>query len=105
VTEKSTGKRYAAKEIIKAGLKKEDEVGLYQEIEILKELRHDHIIRFHGFFEEAERFFVVLELLEGGELFDRIVQKACYSEKEARDLVFILLTAIKYCHDRNVVHR
>ncbi len=47
----------------------------------------------------------LLELLEGGELFDRIVKKTCYSEKEARDLVHVLYRAIKYCHDRNVVHR
>jgi calcium/calmodulin-dependent protein kinase I len=43
--------------------------------------------------------------LEGGELFDRIVKKAFYNEKEARDLVFILLKAIKYLHDKGIVHR
>lgn len=41
----------------------------------------------------------------GGELFDRIVQKVVYTEKEARDLVTILLEAVKYCHDRGIVHR
>jgi serine/threonine protein kinase len=38
-------------------------------------------------------------------LFDRIVEKTFYNEKEAKDLVQILLSAIKYCHDRNIVHR
>lgn len=41
----------------------------------------------------------------GGELFDRIVKKVVYTEKEARDLVTILLEAVKYCHDRGIVHR
>lgn len=41
----------------------------------------------------------------GGELFDRIVEKVVYTEKEARDLVSTLLQAVKYCHDRGIVHR
>lgn len=41
----------------------------------------------------------------GGELFDRIVEKVVYNEKEARDLVSTLLHAVKYCHDRGIVHR
>ncbi|RHY10500.1 hypothetical protein DYB36_004975, partial [Aphanomyces astaci] len=45
------------------------------------------------------------EYIAGGELFDRIVEKTFYSENEARELVRILLGAIKYCHDHNVVHR
>lgn len=43
--------------------------------------------------------------LDGGELFDRIVKKATYNEKEARDLAKTLLGAIKHMHDRNIVHR
>lgn len=41
----------------------------------------------------------------GGELFDRIVKKVVYNEKEARDLVTVLLEAVKYCHSRGIVHR
>ena len=47
----------------------------------------------------------MLELLEGGELFDRIVQKTSYNEKEARDLFFVMASAMKYCHDRDIAHR
>lgn len=41
----------------------------------------------------------------GGELFDRIVSKVVYNEKEARDLVSTLLLAVEYCHNRGIVHR
>merc|ERR1712071_420659 len=41
----------------------------------------------------------------GGELFDRIVQKAFYNEKEARDVCKILLEALAYCHSKKVAHR
>ena len=42
---------------------------------------------------------------QGGELFDRIVQKTFYTEREARDLVRTLLEALAYCHARNIMHR
>ncbi|CAM9801349.1 unnamed protein product, partial [Sphacelaria rigidula] len=43
--------------------------------------------------------------LEGGELFDRIVSKTFYNEKEARDLVRTLLRTVKHLHDQNIIHR
>ena len=46
-----------------------------------------------------------MELVAGGELFDRIVAKTQYTEKEARDLVKVFLGAMAYMHDHGVVHR
>lgn len=43
--------------------------------------------------------------MNGGELFDRVVTKSFYNEKEARKVCKILLEAISYCHDRKVAHR
>ena len=50
-------------------------------------------------------FYLVMETMDGGELFDRIVQKSFYNEKEARHVCGILLEALSYCHDRRVAHR
>ena len=41
----------------------------------------------------------------GGELFDRIVSKTFYNEKEARDLVRTLLRTVKHLHDQSIIHR
>mmetsp|Transcript_30832 Transcript_30832/g.72349 ORF Transcript_30832/g.72349 Transcript_30832/m.72349 type:complete len:217 (-) Transcript_30832:137-787(-) len=46
-----------------------------------------------------------MEKVAGGELFDRIVQKSYYNEKEARDTCVTLLRAIQYCHSKQVAHR
>jgi calcium/calmodulin-dependent protein kinase I len=46
-----------------------------------------------------------MELMEGGELFDRIVEKEHYSEKEAADTIRPLVDAIRYCHSMGIVHR
>jgi calcium/calmodulin-dependent protein kinase I len=104
-TKKSNGENYAVKVVNKANLAKDDEESLRREAAILTKFSYPNIVKCIDFFEEEKHFYVVLEYLQGGELFDRIVKKTFYSEKEARDLVVIILSAIKYCHDRNIVHR
>lgn len=46
-----------------------------------------------------------MELMTGGELFDRIVDKEFYSEKEAVEVLKPVVDALKYCHDMGVAHR
>lgn len=50
-------------------------------------------------------FFIVLELISGGELFDRICEKAKYTEREARKVMWMLTSALAYAHGKNIVHR
>ena len=50
-------------------------------------------------------FYLVMDCVSGGELFDRIVAKSYYNEAEARTTCKILLEAIGYCHDHHVAHR
>lgn len=96
---------YAVKIVTKSKLTREDTVALQDEIAILRELNHPHIIKLHEVFDESSYYFLVTEILSGGELFDRIVTKTFYNEKEARDVCKTLFEAMKYCHDRNVAHR
>jgi len=46
-----------------------------------------------------------MELMTGGELFDRIVEKEHYSEKEAADTIRPIVDAIRYCHEMGIAHR
>ena len=48
---------------------------------------------------------MVMELMTGGELFDRVVEKEQYTEGEARDCVKQICLALVYCHNRGIVHR
>ena len=48
---------------------------------------------------------MVMEIMTGGELFDRIVQKSKYSEAEAATVVRKVASALAYCHARGIVHR
>ena len=89
----------------KSKLTKEDEIALKDEIIVLRELQHQHIIRLYDVFEEKSFWYLVTEKMTGGELFDRIVSKSFYNEKEARDVCKILFEAIGYCHTHSVAHR
>merc|ERR1712085_136316 len=75
------------------------------EIQVLNELQHPHIIRLYKVFEEKDFWYLITEKMMGGELFDRIVAKSYYNEKEARDVCKILFEAIGMCHDNAVAHR
>jgi serine/threonine protein kinase len=46
-----------------------------------------------------------MELVKGGDLFDRIIDKGKYSESEAREVMRMLLAAVKYLHSKGIVHR
>lgn len=48
---------------------------------------------------------MVMELMTGGELFDRIVEKEHYSEKEASDTMRPIVDAMRYCHSMGIAHR
>ncbi len=91
--------------VTKSKLTKEDEIALKDEINILNELRHQHIIRLYDVFDESQFWYLVTEKMTGGELFDRIVSKSYYNEKEARDVCKILFEAVGYCHSKCVAHR
>lgn len=102
---RKTKTSFAIKIVTKAKLSEEDEIALKDEIEILEKLKHKHIIRLYDVFEEEKYYYMVTEKMSGGELFDRIVQKSYYNEKEARDVCIILFDAMKYIHEHKVAHR
>lgn len=95
----------AVKIVSKRKLSEDDLKALWTEIEILDSLNHPHIVKLYEVFEEGQEFYIVTELVQGGELFDRIVSKSHYTEKECRDLIKVLLSTLEYMHTNNVVHR
>jgi len=73
-------------------------------VDILASLRHQYICPLRDFFMQEDCFFIVMELMAGGDLFDRLGRVETYNEDEARKLCEKLLIAISYCHVNNVVH-
>lgn len=104
-TNKRTGQKVAVKEAKKENFKTEHNAELIREFELLKSLDHPNIVRAIHMYEEEKHYFFVLEYMEGGELFDRIVEKKRYSEKEARDAFQSIVYGIEYFHSKDIVHR
>jgi serine/threonine protein kinase len=102
---KSTGKKFAMKVVNRSTLNKALEEALKREIYILNELDHPSIVSLFETFSTIKTHYLVTELVEGGELFDRIVEKTVYTESEARDLSRTVFEALKYCHSKHVCHR
>ncbi|XP_053423048.1 calcium/calmodulin-dependent protein kinase type IV isoform X1 [Nycticebus coucang] len=75
------------------------------EIRVLLRLSHPNIIKLKEIFETPTEISLVLELVTGGELFDRIVEKGYYSERDAADAVKQILEAVAYLHENGIVHR
>ena len=67
--------------------------------------RHPNVISLKDFCQDNEFFYIIEEIAEGGELFDAIVQRKSYCEREAQQVVRTLLYTLKYCHNLNIVHR
>ncbi|GLV37690.1 Calcium/calmodulin-dependent protein kinase I [Carabus blaptoides fortunei] len=68
-------------------------------------LTHPNIVQLLETFEDKSKVYLVMELVTGGELFDRIVEKGSYTEKDASDLIRQVLEAVDYMHEQGVVHR
>jgi serine/threonine protein kinase len=85
--------------------KVEDMNDIQREIEVMEQLKHDNVIKLFEIFDEPKKMMLVMELVTGGELFDRIVAKGSYTEKDAAGVIMQLCDALKYMHELKIVHR
>lgn len=76
-----------------------------REISIMKMIKHDNIIAVKDVFATQTKIFIVLELVEGGELFDEILSKGALSEPRARFYFQQIITGLSYCHSQGICHR
>eukprot|EP00117_Sycon_ciliatum_P002175 scpid75731/ scgid7518/ Calcium/calmodulin-dependent protein kinase type 1; CaM kinase I; CaM kinase I alpha len=102
--DRETGVNYAIKCVDRKALKGK-EGALENEVNVLKKVEHPNIIKLIELYESKNHVYLVMEIVTGGELFDRIVDKGQYSELDASQLVRQVLGGVKYLHDLGVVHR
>ena len=103
--EVSTKDEVAIKCVVKKKMTPDDEAALKVEVSILQEVHHPGIIKLLAYYEEPKNHYLVLELMSGGELFARIVEKEVYSEKDAIVVVKTIAEVLHYLHSRGIVHR
>eukprot|EP00479_Gromia_sphaerica_P008001 TRINITY_DN2888_c0_g1_i2.p1 TRINITY_DN2888_c0_g1~~TRINITY_DN2888_c0_g1_i2.p1 ORF type:complete len:198 (+),score=27.62 TRINITY_DN2888_c0_g1_i2:345-938(+) len=71
----------------------------------MEKVSHPNIVEFVELFDSHDNVYVVLEYLNGGELFDAIVDKGYFSEREAANVISDITLAIQYLHKQGIVHR
>lgn len=106
--DRRTKEVFAVKTIKKASIKRQDRIR--REVAFLNEVDHPNVIKARGVYEDEHAYHIVTEMCNGGELFDKIVEKAasgrgCFKERDAARVVSELLSAVSYLHSKDIVHR
>ncbi|URE33872.1 calcium-dependent protein kinase [Musa troglodytarum] len=107
VTHRETGKQFACKSIATRKLVRQDDLDdVRREIQIMHHLTgHRNIVELKGAYEDRHSVNLVMEICEGGELFDRIIAKGHYSERAAAALCREIVNVVHACHSMGVMHR
>lgn len=103
--DRQTGERVAIKFIEKRYVDQEELKLLGREIDIMKKVQHRNVLRLFEIYETENHLSLVMELVNGGELFYKIVDKGSYSEGEARDIIRQLVEGVDYLHNKGIAHR
>lgn len=97
---------YAVKIIPRQCLSTIHDEMVLNEVSILQSVSgQDNIVSLVDFYEQEDSFYIVMELLTGGDVYDRLVQRTSYTEREARDLMRRLLVALQALHKKGIAHR
>jgi len=78
---------------------------LETEIEILARAQHPNIISLKHVYQTPSRIFIVMTLVKGGELFDQLMKKGSFAEKDAALITRNILKGIEYLHSLDIFHR
>ncbi|GAA0153146.1 non-receptor serine/threonine protein kinase [Lithospermum erythrorhizon] len=106
-TDKVSRDTFACKSISKKKLRTRIDIeDVKREVEIMKHLpKHPNIVSLKDTYEDDHAVHIVMELCEGGELFDRIVARGNYTERAAAAVTRTIVEVIQVCHKHGVMHR
>lgn len=99
--DRASGQEVAIKQVPRD---KTSEEAILDETSILTAAKHKNIIQLRGVFSDQQSWFIVMELAQGGELYERLVQHGMLSEKQAASVMRQLTEAVVYLHGQSIVH-
>ncbi|CAL1676203.1 unnamed protein product [Lasius platythorax] len=101
-----TGEKVAVKVIDKSKLDEVSRAHLFQEVRCMKLVQHPNVVRLYEVIDTQTKLYLILELGDGGDLYDYIMRHdSGLSEELARTYFRQIVRAISYCHRLHVVHR
>ncbi|XP_047237564.1 serine/threonine-protein kinase Chk2 isoform X2 [Girardinichthys multiradiatus] len=105
--ERSTCRKFAVKIINKNNFQSEGTAtrNAETEIQILQRVDHPCLIKTEDFYQTEDSYYIVLELMEGGELFHRVKSQQQLNEGVAKLYFYQMLCAVQYLHRNGIIHR
>ena len=100
-----SGEFRAVKIVYKHECSAEEQKKILKEVDILRQLDHPNIIKIYEFFEDTKFMYIIMELAQGGELFDKIQNVHHFSERKAAEIFQQILSGVNYLHKHSIVHR
>jgi len=101
-----TGHRYAVKIITKEMIKSNKDVeAVKREVNFMRMLDHPNILKMYDTLEDTKKLYLVLEIANGGDLFDKIIATGGFSEEVARMYFKQVIDGVHHCHNKGIVHR
>ncbi|KAH6834242.1 calcium-dependent protein kinase 19 [Perilla frutescens var. hirtella] len=102
-----SGEKFACKSISKKKLRTAVDIeDVRREVQIMKHMpKHPNIVSLKDTYEDDSAVHIVMELCEGGELFDRIVARGHYTERAAAVVMKTIIEIVQVCHQHGVMHR
>ena len=104
---KDSGKTFAIKIMARKAIEKQQiYIELLQnELSILGEKSHPNIIRIVELIEDQDNYYIVSEVVKGGELFKRLMKMQSFTEKQAADIIVQVMLGLNYMHLQCITHR
>ena len=75
------------------------------ELEVLEKTIHPHITRIFELLEDSRNYYIVMEVITGGNLLQKIGSLGAFTESQARTVIKQLLLALNYMHSMQIMHR
>ena len=104
--DKETGKKIAIKILEKDKIKnKRDMNRIERELSMVKKIDHPNIAKVYDIKEDENKYYIIMEYCENGELFNLILEKHKLSEEESAYYYFQIINGLEYIHYNNIIHR
>ena len=104
VENKRTKRQYALKACFKIKEGKDRSERTRTEIRVLKKLKHPHIIRLKGYFEDSENIYLVLEYIAGKDC-SKFFKNKLPGREQVQKIIRQLVEAVRHCHEHGIIHR
>ena len=100
-----TGKIRAMKVIQKKNMAQQNnEASVLNELNILKKIDHQNVVRVYEFFSDADNYYLITEYCEGGDLYESVKDKRL-SEVQVACIMYQILSALNHLHKMKIMHR